>query len=91
MLRVTKQSKLILPEGQAVTFYDQLETPGENDAASGLVFKKRGRIPAQVRVLWKPGAQDKWALVTNDPTLTGWEYAQPMWIEQAFRDFKSFG
>jgi hypothetical protein len=30
-------------------------------------------------------------LVTNDPTLTGWEYAQRMWIEEAFRDLKSHG
>jgi hypothetical protein len=29
--------------------------------------------------------------VTNDPALSGWEYAQRMWIEQAFRDLKSHG
>lgn len=91
LFRVTKQSKLILPTGEAVCFYDHVSAPGQTYAASGLVFKKRGRIPAHVRVLWGRQAQDRWALVTNDPTLTGWEYAQRMWIEAAFRDLKSHG
>lgn len=91
LFRVTKPSKLILPDGQEVAFYDELSPPQTHYAASGTVFKKRGHIPAHVRVLWKTGAKDKWALVTNDPALTGWEYAQRMWIEEAFRDFKSFG
>ncbi len=30
-------------------------------------------------------------MVTSDPYLTGWEYAQRMWIEEAFRDLKSHG
>ncbi len=91
LFRVTKQSKLILPDGQEVTFYDHVTQPGESYQASGLVFKQRGRIPAHVRVLWGLDAQDRWALVTNDPTLSGWEYAQRMWIEEAFRDLKSHG
>ncbi len=91
LVRVTKQSKIILPDGQQVTFYDQVTTAGQTYSASGLVFKKRGRIPAQVRVLWRAGAQERWALVTNDPHLSGWEYAQRMWIEEAFRDLKSHG
>lgn len=91
LFRVTKQSKLILPDGQEVTFYDQVSHPGQSYQASGTVFKKRGRIPGHVRVLWGTHAQDRWALVTNDPTLTGWEYAQRMWIEQAFRDLKAHG
>lgn len=91
LFRVTKQSKITLPDGSPVTFYDQVTQPGETYQASGQVFKKRGRVPAHVRVLWAPGGQDRWALVTNDPTLTGWEYAQRMWIEEAFRDLKSHG
>lgn len=91
LFRVTKQSKVILADGTAVTFYDQVTRAGESYAASGLVFKKRGRIPAHVRVLWGAHAKDRWALVTNDPDLTGWEYAQRMWIEEAFRDMKSHG
>ena len=68
-----------------------MTAPGQSYQASGLVFKKRGHIPAHVRVLWKEVAQERWALVTNDPRLTGWEYAQRMWIEEAFRDLKSHG
>jgi hypothetical protein len=91
LVRVTKQSKIILDSGEALTFYDQITQPGQAYCASGLVFKQRGRIPAHVRVLWGPDARERWALVTNDPALTGWEYAQRMWIEEAFRDLKSHG
>lgn len=44
-----------------------------------------------MRVVWLENAQAPWSLVTNDPTLTGWEYAQRMWMEAAFRDLKSHG
>lgn len=91
LFRVTKQSKILLPEGEAICFYEQVKGVGETYYASGLVFKKRGRIPAHVRVIWREGGQEPWALVTNDPALTGWEYAERMWIEEAFRDLKSYG
>jgi hypothetical protein len=91
LFRVTKQSKIVLDTGEAVGFYDQVSQAGASYAASGLVFKKPGRIPGHVRVLWREQAQDRWALVTNDPTLSGWEYAQRLWIEEAFRDLKSHG
>lgn len=91
LFRVTRQSKIVLPDGSEVCFYDQVTEPGQSYGASGQVFKKRGRIPGHVRVLWGLRAHQRWALVTNDPTLTGWEYAQRMWIEEAFRDLKSHG
>ena len=91
LFRVTKQSKIILADGQEITFHDQVTKPGQAYAAKGKVFKKRGRIPAHVRVLWGLEAKAPWALVTNDPDLSGWEYAQRMWIEEAFRDLKSHG
>jgi hypothetical protein len=91
LFRVTRQSKILLADGSAVTFYDQVTTPGQAYAASGCVFKKRGRVPAHVRVLWGLHATARWALVTNDPTLTGWEYALRMSLDEAFRDLKSFG
>jgi len=91
LFRVTRMSKLVVEDGTDVTFYDQVQQPGQTYAASGFVFKRRGLVPAHVRVLWGQHAKDKWALVTNDPTLSGWEYAQRMWIEEAFRDLKSFG
>lgn len=91
LFRVTRQSKIVFTDGTDLTFYDQVNNPGDEYAASGLVFKQRGRIPGHVRVLWGQDAKDRWALVTNDPSLTGWEYAERMWIEEAFRDLKSHG
>lgn len=91
LFRVTKQSKIVLSSGEAVCFYDQVKQPGDQYAASGLVFKQRGHVPGHVRVLWREGSQEPWALVTNDPTLSGWCYARRNWIEQAFRDLKSHG
>lgn len=91
LVRVTRQSKLVLADGTDVTFYDQVQQPGQSYQASGLVFKRRGRIPGHVRVLWGVEAKERWALVTNDPAVTGWEYGLRMWIEEAFRDLKSFG
>ena len=91
LFRVTKQSKIVFPDGTAVTFYDRVREPGESYQANGWVFKQRGQVPAHVRVLWREGGREPWALVTNDPGLQGWEYAQRMWIEEAFRDLKSHG
>jgi hypothetical protein len=82
---------ILLPNSEADCFYDQVTAPGHTYHASGRVFKKRGNIPVHVRVLWGTQAQDRWALVTNVPALSGWEYAQRMWIEQAFRALKSYG
>lgn len=91
LFRVTRMSKLICTDGQEVTFYDQVSAPGQTYAASGQVFKKRGRVPAHVRVVWGQHAKAPWSLVTNDPALSGWEYAPRMWQEEGFRDFKSQG
>jgi hypothetical protein len=91
LFRVTRQSKIVLPDGQTVTFHDQVQHAGQSWSATGLVFKKRGHIPAHVRVLWGEHAKARWALVTNDPSLSGWAYAQRMWIEEAFRDLKAQG
>lgn len=60
-------------------------------SASGLVFIKRGRIPAHVRLIWDEDCAEPWNLVTNDPELTGREYAMRNWQEQSFRDLKSGG
>src|SRR3954469_8444649 len=52
LFRVTRLSKVILPDGQAVSFAQQVSAPNQTYRASGLVFKQRGRIPAHVRVVW---------------------------------------
>lgn len=89
LFRVTRQSKIIAEDGD-YTIYEQVQE-GETWAASGLIFKKRGRIPAHARAVWSDGYDEPWALVTNDATLTGYEYAQRNWQEQSFRDLKSGG
>lgn len=89
LFRVTKQSKIITDDDE-YTIYQQVQE-GETWAATGLVFKKRGRIPAHARAIWADGYDEPWALVTNDPRLTGYEYAMRNWQEQSFRDFKSGG
>lgn len=89
LFRVTRQSKIITEQGE-YRIYQQVQA-GQSWSASGLVFKKRGRIPAHARAVWSEGYAEPWALVTNDATLTGYEYAQRNWQEQSFRDLKSGG
>lgn len=89
LFRVTCQSKLVTDSGE-FTIAQQVQ-PGHIWQASGLVFKKRGRIPAHARAVWSDGYDQPWALVTNDPALTGFEYARRNWQEQSFRDLKSGG
>ena len=91
LFRVTRMSKMVFEDGSSVSFFDQVHQPGETYYASGCVFKQRGKLPAHVCVVWGVHARQQWALVTNDPTLTGWEYTNRMSIEQAFRDLKSHG
>ena len=52
---------------------------------------KRGQIPAHVRAIWEGDSAEPWILVTNNPQLTGKEYAMRNWQEQGFRDLKSAG
>jgi hypothetical protein len=89
LFRVTCQTKIVTDVG-ALTIAAQVQ-PGEIWAADGMVFKKRGHVPAQARALWGIGYEEPWALVTNDPALTGHEYARRNWQEQSFRDLKSGG
>lgn len=89
LFRVTCQTSILTQQG-ALTIARQVQ-PGEIWAASGLVFKRRGHIPAHARALWSVGYDEPWALVTNDDRLTGHEYARRNWQEQSFRDLKSGG
>lgn len=89
LFRVTCQTKLVTAS-QDLTIAQQVQ-PGDIWAGSGIIFKKRGRIPAHARALWTVGYDEPWALVTNDEQLTGHEYARRNWQEQAFRDLKSGG
>ena len=90
LFRITRQSKIVMNDGTEHTIYDMVQ-PGEIWTAEGKVFKKRGKIPARALALWEKGQDGPWALVTNDPELTGHEYAIRNWQEQSFRDLKSQG
>lgn len=89
LFRVTCQSKLCTPTAEYTIA--QMVQPGEVWSAQGLAFKKRGRIPATAHAIWSEGYAQPWALVTNDPQLTGFEYAHRNWQDQSFRDLKSGG
>lgn len=64
---------------------------GHTWRGQGQVFKKAGWLEAEVRVVWGPAYRECWCLVTNCPTVTGWEYALRYWQESSFRDLKSDG
>jgi hypothetical protein len=89
LFRVTCQSKIVTETGD-YAIAQQVEM-GQIWYASGKVFKKRGQLPARAIAIWTPDYDEPWALVTNDETLTGFEYAQRNWQEQSFRDLKSGG
>lgn len=89
LFRITKQCKIITEDGE-LTIHNQVK-PGTIWAASGKVFKKRGRIPAHVRAIWDKHCKQPWLLVTNNASCSGYEYAMRNWQEQSFRDLKSGG
>lgn len=89
LFRITKQCKILTDAGE-FTPYKEVKKGGRW-SASGTVFIKRGRIPAHVRAIWERAYAEPWVLVTNNPELTGREYAMRNWQEQGFRDLKSGG
>ena len=89
LFRVQKTVKIETSSGVLVP-YKEVDKGGKW-SASGLVFIRRGRIPAHVRVIWEGDCAEPWILVTNDPELTGREYGMRNWQEQSFRDLKSGG
>lgn len=89
LFRVTSMTKVCTEKGDFAVA--QMVQAGEQWSADGLVFKQRGRLPATAHAIWSAGYDQAWALVTNDTSLTGFEYANRNWQEQSFRDLKSGG
>jgi len=89
LFRVTCQTKIVTDEGD-YTIAQQVE-PGHIWHAQGKIFKSRGKIPAYACAIWSIGYDEPWALVTNDPAISGFKYAWRNWQEQRFRDIKSGG
>jgi hypothetical protein len=90
LFRVQNATRLVTRRGQTRALHT-LVRPGESWRGYGLVFPKRGRIRAHVRVLWRGAQTEPWCLVTNDPLVLGGGYAMRGWQEESFRDLKSGG
>lgn len=88
LFRATCQTTMLLPDGEKVAIAAQAH-PGTDWQAEGRIFTKKARLPARGIALQTLEAAEPWALVTNHPDLTGWQYAFRNWQEQAFRDLKS--
>jgi hypothetical protein len=54
-------------------------------------FKKAGWLPCHAYWCWEPGHKESWLLLSNDPSLSAWQYGLRMWIELGIRDCKSSG
>ena len=89
LFRVPKTVK-IKTDGGILHPYKEVKKGGRW-SASGSVFIKRGKLRAHVRAIWERDCAEPWILVTNNPALTGQEYAMRNWQEQSFRDLKSGG
>lgn len=89
LFRVTSMTKVVTDESDFTI--SKMVQEGQQWQADGAVFKQRGRLPAVAHAIWSAGYDQPWALVTNDPSLTGFEYANRNWQEQSFRDLKSAG
>lgn len=90
LFRVQGSSRFRQADGHEYALKD-LAQLGQLWQGEGQVFKKHGWLPAHVRVLQAEGYEDVWCLVTNDPALSGAEYAMRYWQEASFRDLKSDG
>lgn len=89
LFRVPKTVKIKTESGKLLPKAEIKQ--GGRWAASGIVFITQGRISAHIRAIWDKRCAEPWILVTNNPKLTGREYAMRNWQEQGFRDLKSGG
>jgi hypothetical protein len=89
LFRVTCQTKVCTQEDEFTIA--KMVTSGQQWSLAGSVFKTHGRLPATAHAIWTTGYDQPWALVTNDPSLSGYDYAKRNWQEQSFRDLKSGG
>jgi len=89
LFRIPNTVKIITARG-ALLPCEEIKKGGRW-GASGIVFITKGQILTHIRAIWDKGCAEPWILVTNDPNLTGREYAKRNWQEQGFRDLKSNG
>lgn len=91
LVRVAKNVRLKVDEGDPVIFKSLIDKPGDRWQGQVDAFKKAGWIRCWAEAQWKQGHAEPWLLLTNYPDARGSWYGMRMWEELAFRDFKSYG
>ena len=89
LFRITNNVKIDTEDGRLLPV-ERIE-PGKQFGAYGKIFVNQGRVSGHIRAIWEEGYKEPLIVATNDPEATGEEYAQRAWIEQTFRDMKSYG
>lgn len=89
LFRVNNHITIETPDGR-VRIADMVKEGG-GWTGKGQIFKGQLSMPGRAFALWAQGYAEPWALISNDDTLTGAEYAYRNWQEQSFRDLKSHG
>jgi hypothetical protein len=91
LFRVQGITHVQLPDGRDCQV-QTLTTRGHRFSSPAHFFKDDGfNLHGQVHVIWQSCYDEPWCLLTNDPTLSGGEYAWRSWQEQSFKDLKSGG
>jgi hypothetical protein len=91
LFRVQNHTKIITRQQRVYALNRVVHRPGQSWSGSGVVFKQRGRLLADVHVLWAHGQPEPWCLVTNHHLVSAACYARRVWQEESFRDLKSGG
>jgi len=90
LFRVQKTTRFRTRKGKIHRMADMVKL-GESWSGTGEVFKKAGWLRATVHLIWLPGYDEPWCLITNCPAISGALYAVRYWQEAGFRDLKSDG
>lgn len=89
LFRITNNVKIDTKDGRLLPV-ERIE-PGKQFGAYGNIFVTKGQVTGYIRAIWDEGCKGPLIVATSDPEATGEEYAQRAWIEQTFRDMKSYG
>ena len=89
LLRLPHNVKMFI-DGRKVCPRDYARK-GKRIRLRGRVFVSKGRVPAQVWLCWNRECKEPWILITNHPKINPLTYRFRGWIEQCFRDQKSYG
>jgi hypothetical protein len=91
LVRVQRQVRLVLEDGQEVSYHQLVPKKGKRWQGQVHAFKKAGWLHCWAVGKWQSQNREPWLLLTNYPAAQGSWYALRMWEELAFKDFKSTG